>query len=236
MKKKALVLAVAVSFVLSFISVLNAADTLSGSVSVSGVGKYLWRGQTVSSGAALQPGFSLNVNKFTFSYWGSDHAYVGSGDSKYNESDYTVGFADTVPGLSLLTMKSGFTMYTFPYTPVPKNNSQELYGGLTANTMLSPYLSYYYDPVLGKGAYAEAGITQSFAFGDFGVSGLLTGGYNFGQWGYSSSFTDLGLTVGVSYTIAGIFINPSVFWQIPLDSQYVNTAIGQLSVTYNFGS
>lgn len=39
MKKKALVLAAAFSFVISFISVLNAADTLSGSVFVSGAAK-----------------------------------------------------------------------------------------------------------------------------------------------------------------------------------------------------
>ena len=231
--KKLLVLALLTAAI--FMSAFSSVSAgLSGSIYTAGVGRYIWRGQLLSDGIAIQPGFTLNLNKFSFGYWGSYHGFADT--ANLNESDYTFSFTDTVPYVDILSLKSGFTVYTFPYSPPSANNSTEVFGGLSLATLLSPTVTFYYDPTLGKGGYVEAGISQSQVFGDFGISGGLTAGYNFGQWGYTPSFTALAATIGASYSLAGFVLTPSVVFQLSLNEQYKSLTVGSLSLAYNFGS
>jgi hypothetical protein len=225
--KKMLFFALAVLFAASAM-----AAGLSGSVYTAGTGRYLWRGQLLSDGPALQPGFTLNFNKLSLGYWGSFHAFGGG--AKYNESDYTLSFADSVPYLDFLSLKGGFTAYTFPYSAPNANNTTEIFAAISSGSPLSPYAAFYYDTMLGAGGYAEAGISHSVSLGDFSFSGALTGGYNFGQWGYEKSLTVLGITASVSYAIAGVKITPSAFCQVSLDSQYMSFGTGSITLNYDF--
>ena len=233
MKKLTILTVLATALFLSVVSSVSAG--LSGSVYTAGVSKYLWRGQLLSDAPAIQPGFTLNLNKFSFGYWGSYHGFDST--PNYNESDYTFSFMDTVPYLDVLSVKAGFTVYTFPYSAPSANNSTEIFGGLVLGTLLTPTVTFYYDPTLGMGGYVEGGISHSYTFDalkELSVSGALSAGYNFGQWAYTPSFTALAATVGVSYTIAGFVLTPSVIMQLALDSQYKSFAIGSLSLAYNF--
>ncbi len=231
MKRKVLAVVLTAVMAMSGFSALSAA-ALSGSVYTAGVTKYLWRGQVLSDGFAIQPGLSLTAGGFSFGYWGSYHAF--GGDMQYNESDYTVTYTQAVPYADFLSVKAGYTAYTFPYLSPAYNNSVEIIAGISSSVPSLPYLTFYYDAVQGKGGYLEGGVSHSLTFGDFGLSGALTAGYNYGQWLYEPSFTVLGVTLAGSYTIAGFVVSPSVFFQAALDDQYENAVTGSLSLTYNF--
>lgn len=204
---------------------------ISGSLYSAGVTKYLWRGQVLSDGYAIQPGLTINSGKFSYGYWGSFHAY-GS-DAMYNESDYTISFADTAPYIDVLGLKAGFTVYTFPYSGNGLRSSVEVFAGITSSVVSSPYLTFYYDTMLGNGGYLEAGLSHSIPLGDFKVSGSATCGYNFGQW-VDPSFSVLGLTLSGGYAIAGFTITPSVFYQVALDLTYSSLFSASLGLNYDF--
>ncbi len=213
------------------VSVPAFSDGFSGSVYTAGVTKYLWRGQVLSDGFAVQPGITLNAGKVSFVYWASVHEY--SSDMQLNESDYTISFSDAVPYADFLSITAGFTAYNFPYGAVGQRTSVEVFAGISSSVPSAPYLKYFYDTMLGNGGYLEGGISHSVPVGDFKLTGSAVCGYNFGQW-MDPSLTVAGFTLSAAYSIAGFTFTPSAFYQIALDAQYENLFFASLAVNYDF--
>jgi len=218
----------AILFVLVVASITPVFSGISGSAYSAFDGIYLWRGQLLSATPVMQPGVSVGLNKFTLDWWGS----YTFGTGELTESDYRVSFTDTLPFIPLISASSGFWIYTHPATLYTSN---ELFGTLSADVPSKPYLSFYYDPVSGKGGYAELGVSQELAILGVGINGALNAGYNFEDEGYTSSFTALAATLGISYTVAGIKINPAFIGQYSLDKQYKSLGTWSLNLSYTFG-
>jgi len=225
--KKFLVVMVLIASVLPFYAF--AAD-FSGSVYTAGVSKYLWRGQQLSEGFAIQPGFNLNLGNLTFGYWGSYDADA----AKYSESDYTLSYSETLPGLDVIRIGAGFTIYTFPYADPAANNDTEVFGTISSSVVSLPYVKFFYDPTFGAGGYLEAGVSHSITMDAFAPFASITGGYNFGQWGYEKSLSVALGTLGVTYTLEKFTATLSGSYQLALDDQYENDGFGSLAVSYGF--
>jgi hypothetical protein len=190
--------------------------------------RYLWRGRLLSDTPVLQPGISVGLNKFAFDWWGSYAFSSGTLD----ESDYRVSFTDAVPFVPMVSLSSGFWIYTHPAKLYTTN---EFFGTLSADVPAKPYISYYFDPVSGKSGYAELGVSQELELLSIGLNGALNAGYNFGEGGYASSFTAVSATLGASYTFAGIKVNPSYTGQYSLNSRYKSLGLWAVNVSYGFG-
>ncbi len=205
------------------------ADGLSGDVYVSGVSKYLWRGQDLYDNFALQPGFDFSLGSFSLGFWGSYHPELES----FAEADFTLSYGTS---LSVFDIGLGYTFYTFLQPEY--SDSHEVFGSITYSGFLSPGVKLYYDFDDGDGLYAEVFASYGFKLGlDLSLSGSL--GFNAGQWGYDSSLTVFGLGLGTSRLVGPIEISPLLFGQITLDDQYkyndrsLNGFAG-LTVKYNF--
>jgi hypothetical protein len=204
---------------------------ISAGTYAAGVGRYLWRGQLLDDSYCIQPGVSLGFNKFTFDWWGS----YGINLKELTESDYRVSFSDTVPFVPLLSLSSGFWIYTYPFRSAVKNNSQEIFGALNLNVPSQPNISFYYDPVLGRGGYAELGFSHEIEINGFGVNAAGNAGYNFGQRGFSPSLTAVTGTLGLSYSFAGFKITPAYIGQYALNKQYKSLSTWSINLSYEFG-
>jgi hypothetical protein len=219
------------SALLAIVVLASAAQLFSGiSGSVYGAfdGRYLWRGQLLSDTPVFQPGVSVGLNKFTLDWWGSYTFDTG----KLTESDYRISFTDNLPFVPLFSVSSGFWIYTHPSALYTSN---ELFGTLSVDVPAKPYVSFYFDPVYGRGGYSEIGVSQELELFGIGINGALNAGYNFGENGYTSSFTALAGTLGLSYTVAGVKINPAFTGQYSLDRQYKSLGLWSLNISYGFG-
>ncbi len=227
MMKKSLVLAVA----LLFFCFLSFAGDLSFDFTVAGATKYLWRGQKLYDKFCIQPNLNIYLKNFTINYWASYPLDKG----EYIESDWTFNATESMPYIDIVKLNAGFIIYTFPNNFEEFKNSLEIYGAISVETLLSPYLKLYYDPKLGNGYYLETGISHSFEFTPVSLNFYAITGYNFNQWGYSPSFSVLLFTPEIAMSLADSFsASVSTPLQIALNDQYENNYIINFSVKYVF--
>ncbi len=226
--KKFAVLALAL---LVSVSAVLAAE-ISGDVYTAGVSKYLWRGQLLDKGLCIQPGADLFIGNLSLGYW----ANYTAKDGFYNESDFTIGYSESLPVLDMISIGSGFTVYTFPMSAYEGNiaHTIEVYGTVSASVPSSPYLKFFYDTQFGNGGYLEGGVSHAFDLSPFEVSAAVTGGYNFGQWGYEPSATVALGTLAFTYKLDKLTATLSGSYQLALDDQYENDNFGSLSIKYAF--
>jgi len=226
--KKFAVLALAL---LVSVSSVLAAD-ISGDVYTAGVTKYLWRGQLLDKGLCIQPGADLYIGKLSLSYW----ANYTAKDGFYNESDFTIGYSESLPVLDMITVGSGFTVYTFPMAAIEGNiaHNTEVYGTVSASVPSAPYVKFFYDTQFGNGGYLEGGVSHSIDLAPIAVSASVTGGYNFGQWFYEPSATVALATLATTYTLEKLSATLSYSYQLALDDQYENDGFASLSAKYVF--
>ena len=70
--------------------------SFSGSVSLSTVSKYLWRGGVSHDNPALQPGLEGSWKDLTAGFWGSVN--FGEGEAKgFGEADFYISYDKTLP-------------------------------------------------------------------------------------------------------------------------------------------
>lgn len=213
------------------------AAEITGSATVTTVGQYLWRGMLLYDGVSMQPALTVGLNKFEISYWGSFDGMV-EGEYKMEESDLTVSFEDSLPFAEMVLLNAGFITYIYHYPDPGQGTSVEVFAGLSLDTLLEPYLTFYYDTMLGDGGYLELGISHSMELGPLEAGGSLTAGYNFGQYGYDPCFSAVTLNISATYDIAGsgIKITPAFIGQLALNDQleYESTATWSVAVNYDF--
>jgi hypothetical protein len=221
------------------------AAEITGSANITTVGKYLWRGSVLYDGLAVQPQLTVGLNKFEITYWAS---YDGSvmleqdiTEYRLVESDIWVSFEDSLPFAEMVLLKAGFISYLYHYAEPGLKYSVELFAGLSLDTLLEPYFTFYYDTILGNGGYVELGIAHSMEIGPLEANGSISTGYNFSQYmgdfvNFSPSFTAILVNIGATYDIAGsgIKITPSFIGQLALSDQYQNAATWSVVVNYDF--
>ena len=169
--KKFIVVAFALTLAMTAVSSpALAAIEVEGDVYAGIYDKYMWRGLNLSaSQPVLQGGVDVSAKGFTLSYWSNVQLSDGcsSGDSgcalqsdEVTETDITLDYTHEFGPVSVSV---GDIYYNFN---VP-GNTHELYLGVSADVLLSPSLTIYYDwdyanDIDADGLYYSLGVSHSF--------------------------------------------------------------------------
>jgi len=158
---------------------LNAAAfETSGDVYVGVADKYVWRGIELSDRKpVLQGGMDISVGNLTFGYWTNMQMVSGDGDAlksgEVTETDIVIDYSTTVA--DIIGVSIGNINYSFN---VP-GNTNEFYLGLSADVLLAPTLTAYWDwdAADSDGLFYTLDISHSFELLEnlsAGVSGLVS--------------------------------------------------------------
>lgn len=127
--------------------------------------KYVWRGYELSKDSiVVQPSLTASYEGFGFNLWGnldtdqSLDIYSENG-ANWNETDMTVSY-DGSYGMM------GYTLGYIYYGLEGAKDSQEVYGSVCLDTLLSPTLTVYREFSNYPGWYTTLGISHSFALSD----------------------------------------------------------------------
>jgi len=216
--------------------VLQASTALAGDMAVdinadvSFLTDYVWRGQTYAEGGVVQPNFGIGfANGLSLGVW-ADYIVEDDlrGGSLVNEVDYTLDYSlERGPvGFSV-----GYIFYDFPGTP-DGGNTEELYAGVSLNTVLSPTLTVYRDVDAIDGTYVVFQMEHSMELTDktdLSFGGTLAWGsasYHEGYFGVKeSSLSDYSLTASLSYALTKtITITPIISYTAFADKDIENAA------------
>jgi len=174
--------------------------------------QYIWRGFDLGKGYDPNKGdnhlhYQPSVNYdsgagWSFNFWGS---YGSDGSPNMDEIDITLDY--TFATSEGVDVSVGHIFYDFPTS---NGSSTELYAGASwGNAPLAPSLTVYYDykdtaDGGGDGWYAEVGLGKDFELASGpALSAGLTLGYNGGQWGAKSGFSNVALTLGTGCELKG---------------------------------
>ena len=228
------------------------------SVSVeSGVhSHYLWRGFTLNPDPVNQNSVTFeyalgnegDLGTFGANYWNNvDLTNVTGNASDITENDWTIYWYKTLGDIGKL--KLGAIYYDFP-TAVGEgvfSHTSEVFAVFTANTLLSPEFSAYYDFQKSDGFYLSFGVSHSVpleTLADFTKDWSLdlssVVGWNsgnnmkmyYGEADEDSSFTDFNVKAGLTIPLysndsMSMAFKPYIQWFTTLDSYYGNEGINQ---------
>jgi uncharacterized protein (TIGR02001 family) len=191
--------------------------------------QYIWRGQNLTDGWVMQPGVSMTWNNITAGIWNSTDMCdnTGAGNWSFTEWDFYLDYSNTVPEMEELGYSVGYIFYYFPGKDIAVQNTSEVYGGLSYDTILNPEITFYYDIAKADGWYINGGISHSID--DIKIAEEMPVGCEMGLnvgWGDSSynnwywngngdtgkpsnGLNDLVLSVGFPVAFEGWTLTPS---------------------------
>jgi hypothetical protein len=195
--------------------------------------EYVWRGQVLDDGIVAQPSAYIGIENFTASIWGN---YSFDAEDEWTELDYILDYTTCLdvisPKLEKVSASVGYIYYDFPHLPAG-DDSQELYARAAVDTLLSPYVSVYWDFDQGDGTYYEAGVSHSHPLEKLSLNLCASVGYNDGQWDYDSSLSAALFGAGLAIPVGErVIIEPSLYYSLALDSQYDDELYGGVSVSF----
>ena len=123
---------------------------------------YVWRGFGLSDDSiVIQPSMTVGYKGFAMNLWGNlDTDYYAEDTTKYNETDITLSYDGAYEKLGY---GAGYIYYALDGT----DDTQEIYGTLSYDVLLSPTLAFYYDVDSFSGAYyVTFDISHSFPIGE----------------------------------------------------------------------
>jgi hypothetical protein len=211
------------------------APDVTGSVSFSGLNKYVFRGAELSAKSiVLQPSITVNYKGFSLNAWGNidtdQHATQvfapgkdgsGEGQKSFNETDLTLSYTYAINKLSLT---GGYIYYGTEYA----QQTQELYASVSYDMIAHPTLSVYRDIDAYPGWYVNLSFSQSFPVvkiptGDVTVDlGASFGYYNISGNGMStySALHDGMLKAGLTIPVAkNVVVQPIMQYWYPLSGK-----------------
>lgn len=168
--------------------------------------KYVFRGVTVNDEPVFQPSASIgfgddNIGRLSAGIWGNmDLGDEFENEGEFTEVDYIVDYSHAI---DIVGFSIGYIYYDFPNTDL--DPTQEVYAGLSLDTILQPSLTAYYDFDLADGVYLNGGIGHSIELSDAATMDL---GLNIGwmdddqaafYYGTDSGFSDVNASVGFGY-------------------------------------
>ncbi|MCA9406767.1 MAG: hypothetical protein KC684_09525, partial [Candidatus Omnitrophica bacterium] len=203
------------------------------SAAVDFYNQYIWRGFKLDSDPVIQPSVTISAAGFEGGFWGSFDVDQDDGEGVNSDEvdgwigyGFDLGFIDEA--LEIVSLSVGNTWYSFPGTDL---YTKELYVGLSVDTLLSPYFTWYHDygdedQGGADGNYYMFGIGHSLTLSeDYGITldagfelGLNDDAFITGNGGYT--LTTLGLTIPLSdnVTMAPVIAYSSPFKDLSEDS------------------
>jgi uncharacterized protein (TIGR02001 family) len=196
----------------------------SADTSIGLYSKYIWRGYELSEDSlAIQPSLIVSSKGFSANLWASfDTDFYGIESHKWVETDYTLSYDGSY---GILGYGVGWIYYAI--NADGDSDTQEFYGTLSLDVLLSPSLTFYYDTDNFQGDwYALLAIGHSFELAE-AISldlGLSAGYYSINDYYGSGSdytaFHDGILSVAMPFGIGEyITITPELYWSFPLSSE-----------------
>ncbi|MEJ2110409.1 MAG: hypothetical protein P8Z37_10935 [Acidobacteriota bacterium] len=183
--------------------------------------KYIWRGIQVNDESVFQPGVSGSAYGFTGSIWANiDMTDYAGTQGEFSEIDYALDYSGAL-GDSVVGYSVGVIHYLFPTVGATDASTTEIYGGLSFDVPLSPFITWYGDVNAIDGSYVQMGVGHSlememapdYSVGlDLGASFAFgSSGYNNGYFGVNESkWNDFTLGVGVPFNLKHVTITPAL--------------------------
>ncbi len=145
--------------------------------------KYVWRGQIATPDPVLQPSLELGVMGLSVGVWSNvDLTDVNNRKTSLLETDYTVGYALSLP---LVSLGAGFIYYDYPTSVA--NSTSEVYVNAEANVLLSPHAAIYHDVDQVKGTYVSVGGAYDYGLAET-VALRLGADLGYGSEGYQTGY------------------------------------------------
>ncbi len=137
------------------------AEKPSGSMSVSMLSKYVWRGYELSKDSiVIQPSITASYMGFGINLWGNldtdqDAELFGEDGANWNETDLTLSYGGSA---GMVSYSAGYIYYGLEGI----DDTQEIYGSLALDTILVPTVTVYRDIDAYPGWYTTLGVSHSF--------------------------------------------------------------------------
>ncbi len=132
-------------------------DKPEADLTLAAYSQYIWRGFELSQdGVVLQPSMTVSYKGFAINLWGNlDTDYYDTETTNWNETDATISY-DGSAG------KIGYGVGVIYYgLEDGAEDSVEIYGSVSVDTILAPTLTFYNDIENYPGYYATLGISHS---------------------------------------------------------------------------
>jgi uncharacterized protein (TIGR02001 family) len=221
----------------------RAASAADVTVGMDVVSAYVFRGNTLNDGPALQPTLSVGNFKLNDSFtlpltlgvWGNMDigTYNHTLDKgQFSEVDFTASYA--LPKvIEKLGWSVGYCEYVYPGGAA---SDREVNLGFTVDSLLSPSLTFNYglDGALRDSTYIEGGLKHAFKLDPVTLTLGGTLAYQIAPGFDSSGFGPLVLTASASYSI----LTASVSYVAEIDddvlANYDVKMVGKLGIAYTF--
>jgi len=199
-----------------------------GKVSAGAVSRYIWRGFDVLPKG--NPAFQ-GALKYVFGTSGFEATLFGSTALSGRDSLKALNLAKDLDEIDVvlryyrsLSPSFGLTLglnnYFFPRKKSFKQAySPEVFAGLTLQAVpLFPTLLFYYDFNLGNDLYVRLNLQQFVPMGERLFLLKIGFGYNNGQYGVKSGFSDIEFNFSTDLRLGGFELTPSINWVINTES------------------
>ncbi|MCF6180027.1 MAG: TorF family putative porin [Geopsychrobacter sp.] len=234
--KQFCVMLVALLMVISTLVPASAAVEVEGATYVGVSNMYLWRGFDLSnSNAVVQGGMDVSVKGLTLSYWSN----LDLSSSEMNETDFTIDYGIALSDLVAIGVGNVF------YALDNAADTNELYFGISLNTLLAPTLTTYfdYDQAQKDGLFLTFDITHDFELNKnliLSLGGLVSynqkSDYSIGDY---SAWHNYELNLTADYTLnQQISLSPYIIFSDALshaaDKKIKQETAGGINLTLNF--
>jgi uncharacterized protein (TIGR02001 family) len=188
----------------------------SAEASVAFLSKYVWRGFELSDDSlVIQPSLTGSYKGFSANLWANlDTDYYAVETNKWNETDFTLSYDGAYE-------KLGYGVGWIYYALDSTDDTQEFYGTLSYDVLLSPSISFYYDTDSFAGAYyIDLGVSHTFMIAEkYGLDLGASFGYLDDGEDYSEFHNGL-LSASMSFPIGKYMaITPEIYWSFALSSE-----------------
>lgn len=204
-----------------------------GDVTVGVFSQYIWRGQELSQDSiVIQPSMTIGYKGFSVNLWGNlDSEYFADESSNWNETDLTLQYSKTIGNFGL---SAGYIYYSLDGL----DDSQEVFMGVSYNTLITPTLKIYREFAHYPSWYLTASVSHAFTLNEQAtlnlggqISYLLSdddsaypqADYNCKEYGVCddefSNFHDGMISATLPYKFSKYFtLTPQLYWVFPLSS------------------
>ncbi len=211
-----------------------ASSPLAISISADLFDKYLWRGQNLHDGFALQPGAELESGAFTAGLWGTQN-FGDQPSAGFSELDVYGSYSLTCPLVKKASLDLGAIAYIVPESMNDFKSGYFFESTLSYSLdyLTAPSLSYSLDEDLAQ--YLDLGFSHDLELPkSFSLTAFLNSGLSVSKnWDFTPTVTVPSVCVTYS-TVVDISLTMS--GQVPLHDSYESDYLIGLGVSYSLGS